>query len=774
MKKDGGTESEKFNIYPEATGENKGHWTLALKNSDGTYYEDGTYEFTFTAESQGLTTTKQCTIVLDSTQPTISKPSLTQNKNGTVVTVSGSADGGLSGLDTANGAEFKYCFVEKGTEPRNDDWETKTNISLYSWKFDIDSSNLPETEHTLFVRIKDTAGNMTEESANIVIDKTNPALTVNGAENGKWVSNQIQAITGTASDPHFDKLTVKVGDGDAVEIPVNATTHEWSWQPAADTADGTYSVEFTATDKYLDDSSDKSKSTLVTTSFTLDRGTSEVNIAQLSQNDRGTKVTVSGTSDDTLSGFAEFKYCFVEKGTEPGDDDWHILTSISFYSWKFDIDTSNLPETEHTLYVCVTNVAGSTTQVTRNIVIDKTNPALTVNGAENGKWVSNQIQAITGTASDPHFDKLTVKVGDGDAVEIPVNATTHEWSWQPAADTADGTYSVEFTATDKYLDDGSEKAKSTAITTNFTLDRVRPEIEVQNIENGGVYRKGKDVSSPLEVRSMTTDELSGVQSIEYKVNDQLTYTPLENISSNWTVNLKNLPESENTIYIRATDKAGNTKELAPITFKTDYYAPTAIFGEISGGQNNQDDWTNENNDRIETKENIVLTGKLLDAANTDTVTYTFSYSRDDGGTDEISVDSATFNNAAFASKGFTWDNDPESDTYGKWTYNLPTSKGEGTYVFTLSASDIAGNTTKRTRTVLVDTKAPDLTVTSPLEDEQITAAYRIAGTIRDDGSKFGNDESGIFYSFDRGENKTWTRLARTMICGRTRQCSMLH
>ncbi|MCR4715270.1 MAG: Ig-like domain repeat protein, partial [Treponemataceae bacterium] len=559
VKKNGGTESDEIPISVQKTGAQKGYWELALKDEAGNPLGDGTYEFTFTASSQGFTTTKQCTVVLDTTAPeVVSIMQLTQNDNGSKISVTGNADDSLSGFDTANGAEFKYCFVEKETEPSDNDWNVLTNISFYSWKFDIDSSNLPETEHKLYVRITDTAGNMTEKSAAIVIDKTNPALAIN-------------------------------------------------------------------------------------------------------------------------------------------EDD-------------------------------------------------------------NGKWVSNQIQAITGTATDPHFDKLTVKVGDGDAVEIPVNPTTHGWSWQPAAGTADGTYTVVFTATDKYLDDGADNSKSTAITTNFTLDRVKPEIEVQNIENGGVYKKGKDVSSPLEVRSMTTDDLSGIQSIEYKVNDNQFFTSLENLSSNWTVNLKNLPESTNTLYIRATDKAGNTKDLDPITFKTDYSAPTAIFGEISSGENNQDDWENENNNRIETKENIVLTGKVLDAANTDTVTYTFSYSRDDGGTDEISVDSATFNNAAFASKGFTWDNDPESDTYGKWTYNLPTSKGDGTYVFTLSASDIAGNTTKRTRTVLVDTKAPELTVTSPLEDEQITAAYKIAGTIRDDGSKFGNEDSGIFYSFDSGENKNWTRL----------------
>ena len=132
LKKDGATlvSSEGISVNSST-----GAWSLALPE------EDGTYEYTFTAESVGFTNTKQRTVIRDTTPPTVTIASLTQNNNGTVVTVSGNASDELSGFDTSSGhTKFEYCFKQAGSAPAESDWQTKTDLSFYNWRFDIPSS----------------------------------------------------------------------------------------------------------------------------------------------------------------------------------------------------------------------------------------------------------------------------------------------------------------------------------------------------------------------------------------------------------------------------------------------------------------------------------------------------------------------------------------------------------------------------------------------------------------------------------------------------------
>ena len=260
-----------------------------------------------------------------------------------------------------------------------------------------------------------------------------------------------------------------------------------------------------------------------------------------------------------------------------------------------------------------------------------------------------------------------------------------------------------------------------------------------NLEEGGIYTKGKDANSILSVKGTASDSVSGVASIQYKVNNSGTYTEIENISQSWTLNLRDLPEGNNTLYVKAIDAAGNEVELSPIHFTTDYSAPEAFFGTESN-------WSQRTTDRIDSTQSVVLTGKAFDGSNTNTAEFSLSYSRDDG-------ESATITD-------YEWNKDSSSSDYGKWSWTLPVSTGDGTYTFTLSVADVAGNTTKATRTVLIDTTAPELDVKKPAEGESVVAAYTVAGTVRDSGSKFetATGNSGIFYSFD---NENWTNIPVT-------------
>ncbi|MCR4938579.1 MAG: Ig-like domain repeat protein, partial [Treponemataceae bacterium] len=633
-----------------------------------------------------------------------------------------------------------YIYKDKLTEVDNEVTERPAETSRVSddfievtnagtnRNFKINTEGKGGGIYYVYIEIENSVGTRYKSQKQFKISLSTPKLEIFNLPGLKKITNDEiftingKALVSTEEEGCNLSYTMKKDGGvesEPAAIDVNKADGAWSLSVPED--DGTYEYTFTA-------ESFGFKSTKTRT-VVHDTTSPDVNITLLSQNDSGTKVSVNGTANDSLSGFdtkddgqAEFKYCFIEAEKTPVETDWITLEDMSFYNWKFDIDSSELSEKEYKLHIRIKDTAGNIGIADKSIVIDKYKPTLTV---ENGNWVSNTVEAITGTAADTHFKELTVSINEKEPVVVTVE--DEAWTWSPAADTADGLYNVVFEARDT-------AGKTKSLSTNFTLDRTKPEIEVLNIENGAVYTNGGE--SPLVIKGSAIDSLAGLGSIQYKVNGASEYTAIKNLSQNWTINLTGLNEGINTIQVKATDKAGNENERPLISFKVDYSTPEAFFG-------NQDSWNTENSSKIETKEDIVLSGKILDGNNTSEAIVSLSYSRDDGGTAEISGDD------------FTWNKDSSSSDYGKWTYNLPISIGDGTYIFTLSVSDIAGNTVKKTRTVLIDTTAPELDVTKPLEGESLTAAYKVAGTIRDTGARFGNETSGVFYSFD---NEEWTRV----------------
>ncbi|MDA8409220.1 MAG: Ig-like domain-containing protein [Treponema sp.] len=94
--------------------------------------------------------------------------------------------------------------------------------------------------------------------------------------------------------------------------------------------------------------------------------------------------------------------------------------------------------------------------------------------------------------------------------------------------------------------------------------------------------------------------------------------------------------------------------------------------------------------------------------------------------------------------GFAWD-----QTKGTWSYTLPGSLGDGTYVLTLTVTDFADKVSTVSRTVQIDTTAPASVIVTPPVLSLLDSAFWLSGPTAGIGgtsSDAGSGIAGIYYA----------------------------
>ncbi|MBO4509464.1 MAG: hypothetical protein J5747_12620 [Spirochaetaceae bacterium] len=570
----------------------------------------------------------------------------------------------------------------------------------------------------IYIEIENSIGTKFFAHTSFDINPGTPTLTITTTELSENLQTTINTnsytITGTSftSGGHGCGVTYKITEGNTTVAEGEAnyptdfdTSGIWSLPIGSlSLEDGTYSFTFKAEISGL--------KAVESRTITIDRTPPELSIVAISQDTNGNKVTVSGSANDT-NGLASLKYRLTPLQTA-----WQPQPVK--YNWVFEIDTTSADEEVQTFEIAAVDMAGNSITVSTwkpeetsptipaTIVIDHNPPELTVT---NGGWSSKDVQAMSGTASDTHFDSLSVtyrnsSVSSSTAMTdtVTVNPTTHAWSWTPASTIADGIYEVTFEARDT-------ANKTRTYPTSFTRDQNGPVVSVITLHANDIVQDGENSDKPLSVSGTASDVPAGLQNILYKVNNG-NYTAISNVSQSWTINLSNengLVEGPNTLQIKAVDNSNNVTELSPISFKTDFKAPEIWFGD-----------TEEEVTEINDKNAITLTGKIFDHGNTaeEGFAYSLSYSANTGASTNVTVASS----ANDSNPGFTWNNSGTAPDY-KWSWTLvPTvdangNKNDGRYTFTLSATDIAGRTVSKTRSVVLDTTGP--VISSVLTNGQI-------------------------------------------------------
>jgi uncharacterized repeat protein (TIGR01451 family) len=299
---------------------------------------------------------------------------------------------------------------------------TGVEITLNSVPFESGMPVTAEGDYTLVAVAIDVAGNTTRQERRFTIDKSAPAITIEGVTDAAIVNTDVTPMF-SATDLHLGAVTATLND-----------------QPFASgtsiTAEGGYTLVVTATDTCGNSSSQ-------TVRFTIDKTPPVITI---------TGVPAGCVNADVMP---------VVSAT-----DVHLDTvAATLDGQPFTSGTAVTAEGDFTLRIEAADRAGNSSMETRTFTIDKTAPAITLVGATDGAIVNTDLTPVF-TASDAHLNAMTATLNGA-----PFTSGT--------ALTADGDYALVITAMDTC-------GNSSSRTVRFTIDRTRPVITIAGVPEGCV------------------------------------------------------------------------------------------------------------------------------------------------------------------------------------------------------------------------------------------------------------------------------------------------
>ncbi|MBH0045247.1 Ig-like domain-containing protein, partial [Pseudoalteromonas sp. NZS11_1] len=632
--------------------------------------------------------------------------------------------------------------------------------------FSVDVPNeLSEGEFTVEVSVTDTSGNETTATTTGEVDTTAPTVIIDPVGDS---NDTTPTISGTATgEPEGTVVTITVTD--EAGNPQTITTEVQ--------ADGTFSVdvpnelskgEFTVEVSVTDTAGNE---TTVTTTGEVDTAAPTVIIDPVGDTNNTTP-TISGTATSEPEGTVVTITVTDEAGNP------QIITTEVQADGTFSADVPNeLSEGEFTVEVSVTDTAGNETTATTTGEVDTTAPIVTINALGD---TSDTTPTISGTVSgEPAGSTITLTVTDANGAVQTISAQViadGSWTVEVPAALAEGTYSVDASISDSAGNEGTASASGTIDTSalTITIDVIGETNDQTPQINGDTFNA--QVGSQVEVQ--ITDSAGAI----------ITLTTVVDENGLWSVTPPaNLAEGTILISATVTDIGGGTAN-AELDAVIDITPPTIQVNEL--------ETSNDTTPIISGSTTDVASGTVINLTVTDSqgVVRTFSTTTDADGnwsvelsqelasgdySVEAEVSDAAGNSASTTATGnidtsgpsltvdfeavtndstptisgtsdadvgtsitvvITDDNGVEQtltttvDTNGNWEVTPQTDLNEGDNTIEVSVSDEAGNTTKVTDTITLDTQAPTLTIqnvgdVSDLTPELQGISNEIGGTV---------------------------------------------
>lgn len=544
-----------------------------------------------------------------------------------------------------------------------------------NWQYAL-SSALADGEHSLAVTITDRAGNTQQNTLTFGIDThlSVPTLAIapaddSGYSNTDGITNKTRpafALGNIDTDVNSVQITL---DGVSYQAAKNGNT--WSFTPASELADGTYTVELQVTDIAGNQRS-------ITKDIKIDTQTSVDGITLTDdtgvQNDWRTNKPASAFS---ITAPADTHTVTV--ALDNGQSRDAVLVSGK---WVFTL-AADTTDGAHVLHITVTDEAGNTAALDQNFIVDTVLSPLTIDllTADDTADNSDNITRVR----TPRFALGNVP---DDVFSVTVNLDGQTYTLQPQSDgsysfmppqaLADNQYELVVTVTDTAGNTRSSslsfEVDTTTSVTNIVLLNDTGDSATDNLTNASQPRF--QVTTPTDVISMTA-MLGGIVCSATKTANGV-----------WEVVSPELSTSgDYTLLITVTDRAGNqTTENKLITFDNQLAVPVVSF--VAG------DDTGAN-----TSDHLTMNTRPQ-----------FAISNVDADVTSMHV----------TLKGVTVE--VMKDASGNWIYRPASVLADDTYSMTVQVQDRAGNIRAATFEFVVDThiSAPviDMTTESDSGDSQ--------------------------------------------------------
>lgn len=654
--------------------------------------------------------------------------------------------------DTLSG--IKPVTVKKGNEvlTKGTDYTETVSGDVYTFEFKKDV--LTTGTYAFTFTAEDNAGNTSEASANVSVDKIAPSITVKGvspvvaAAGGNKVNGKI-TVTGTVTDETklgttgAVTLNIKnasvISASDAKTFDLSGGTYgEWSFviDTTTLTDNSTYTLEVTAVDAV---GNTETKSTTINVdqstdipSITPSNYDAGINSAEgVGVKADGIKNLFGTVSNNKLSGTASdddgVKTVTVEY-REVGTDAYISKNVIENGTSTTAPFTFALPSKEAKYEVKITvtdtegNANGTYAASPFYIGVSSGAPALKVDAQSSNYTAKGAELSVESTVTSNVATTLTAgyTINSGETTSSAVSITplndkdnVYHVSLTVPATVKDGdVLKITYTATDIF-------GQSAAAEHTYTIDNTAPElassyykldslVPTVNGKNPALASSWyKDESLPFDIKYY--DGGCGVERVEYTFTPQGgTAVTGSGIPKSVTVDGKKYYQytaaisgfavGTNTLVFTAVDAAGNKSTSTTLNVRCDNVAPSLELVSI-------DDETAYDG-----------RGKLVNG--TKDVKFIVK------ATDEASgIASVKYGNV-----------EGTADQSGQYSFTIK-SKSLATMDVNATATDQAGNTTTtKLFNIILDNVAPVVNITSSLDKDTSTPAVEVNGTIALEGN----------------------------------------
>ncbi len=418
-------------------------------------------------------------------------------------------------------------------------------------------------------------------------------------------------------------------------------------------------------------------------------------------------------------------------------------------------------------------IAGKKTSLSKKVLFDTVGPdikiSLTADTDGNYWFIGSGNTYLSGTANDGNgsgLKSLKFKIDDTES-DLPVSE-----EWQTKINLANYTeytssgdeHTIKVTATDNAGNESSEEIQIRIDTSEPTIDGFTKDKDYISASSsvtftGAAFDGLKSAkralkSAVLSATKKTSSTVDGVtteswKAVDINADDDTSKTITLSLSSDdsnfgafsQSVSGANLADGEYRFIVTATDIAGRTSESAYVTVKVDKTAPSADGITITTSNSDASITISQTDYELYNTSSLAL--KLTNVLDTSSIT--------DG--IESGVSSVEISNNA-SDTNPTWSALTKDGSDYKGTITGLTSQGINT--ITARITDTAGNTKDITKTVFIDTQAPDTislvsvqmgtdtaesNITSKLVNDSKDATFVI--TVKDANSDTENASSGI-------------------------------
>ena len=659
--------------------------------------------------------------------------------------------------DTLSG--IKSVTVKKGNEvlTKGTDYTETVTGDVYTFEFKKDV--LTTGTYAFTFTAEDNAGNTSEASANVSVDKIAPAITVKGvspvvaAAGGNKVNGKI-TVTGTVTDETklgttgAVTLNIKKTDGDGTSAKTaktdlsGGTYGEWSFviDTTTLTDNSTYTLEVTAVDAV---GNTETKSTTIN----VDQSTDIPSITPSNYDAGINSADGVGVKGDVIKNLFGTVSNNKLSGTASDDDGVKTVTveyreagSTGAYISKKVIEngtsttapfTFALPSKEAKYEVKITvtdtegNANGTYAASPFYIGVSSGAPALKVDPQTSDYTRKGEVLSVKPTVTSNVATTLTAsytvkRETTTETVTVATGTITPDGKGNisltvPATVKDKDVLAITYTATDIF-------GQSTSDVHTYTIDNTAPVLASafysSNDLKPTVNKKDpasswyKDESLPFDIKYY--DGGCGVERVEYTFTPQggtaVTGSGIPKIVTvdgkkyyQYTAAISGFAVGTNTLVFTAVDAAGNKSTSTTLNVRCDNVAPSLELVSI-------DDETAYDG-----------RGKLVNG--TKDVKFIVK------ATDEASgIASVKYGNV-----------EGTADQSGQYSFTIK-SKSLATMDVNATATDQAGNTTTtKLFNIILDNVAPVVNITSSLDKDTSTPAVEVNGTIALEGNS--NDGS---------------------------------